>query len=201
MPSRYLGGKSVFQHLRELSGEYGFFFFSHAPSEVLQFYRLGTEATLAAVDWARDVGQFSVDVRADLLVSSVGHRYFDPGTQTGQTQEISGEDIYSPVRSLTQHEGFRTKKAWTYSQGNRALRSEGKLAARSVEGAAKNSLSKQALFQEGVWVRFWKPVAMPGDWIDLQGAGASLSGKYLVHRARLPIRSAQPYLDLRLVRP
>lgn len=199
--SRYLGGKTVFRHLEELSQEYGFFFFSHAPSEVLHFYRLGAETSTAAVDWKEDVARFSSDVRSDLLVSGVDHRYFDPATQTGKTQTLRESDLYSPVQPLTQHDSFRAKKDWVYAKGHRSLKSEGKLAAQSVESVAKNSLSKQALFQEGVWLRFWKPVAMPGDTLDVKGAGPVLSGKYLVHSARLPIGTAHPYLDLRVVRP
>ena len=91
LPSLYLGGKTAFQHLRDLSESYGFFFYAHAPSEVLHLYRLGAETQTMELQWKQDVAQFGVDVRSDLLVSGVDHRFFDPGAQAGQSKTLQGE--------------------------------------------------------------------------------------------------------------
>jgi len=202
LPAFSLSGPSYFEHLVELSGRYGFYFWCKSVAGHLAFQTIGESARTVSIDAATEVAALDSRQSVDASYSKVDFRFFDSNGMQSKEKRLEGDDLLAPLGPYKAHAGFRERAGWKLAAGKQESHVSDGHQFVLGEAIAKNQASKRRMGQERIALTGYSALALPGDQIDLKKPPSpSLSeGKYLVTEGRIVVRSAIPRAELVAVR-
>lgn len=202
VPAINLTGASLFDHLTELSNEFGFYFFVKPPSDQVTFLRVGSFVKDSTLQGKKQIAKLEHTGHAAHHVTQAKFRYFDPETLEPKDKQLNGADLYSSLSSFKDHSGFRDKSSWASAKGSYEAQVNENFHFEAGESLVKNQLSKKLMEQESVKIRLFEPIAPPGDRLSISNTHFSnTEGAYLVRSCRVTLTSTTPAMELEGIRP
>ncbi len=203
IPSLNLTGPSFFDHLLELSHEFGFYFFAKASGDQISFLKVGSHVKDVDTDAKHMVTGLNHSQAAGNYYSQVNFRYFDQQNLESKEKRMSASDLYSPLSNFRDHSSFREKTSWKHAKGSFEAHVNENYHFESGEQLVRNQLSKRLMEQERLRMSTFEPVGSPGDRLSIKGGSISSSheGAYLIKSCHIVAAGATPRMDIEAIRP
>ncbi len=199
LPGLDLGGRSYFQHLQQMSADYGFHFVENSTAGELVFIGMGAYREKVSVDKPIYTAACAKRTTGDLFQAAevMG---FDSQEGRSSKQEIGAPTLYEDLGFL-KGASFETRSRWKTAQGRmETVVAAGKSADKHRQSLTAR-LSKRSVGSDTFCLETREWLGFPGDRIEWKGAhDKSSEGAYLVAAVRTRVASACPLHETTLVR-
>ncbi|MBI4402697.1 MAG: hypothetical protein HY537_00970 [Deltaproteobacteria bacterium] len=201
LPSFNFGGRPLYEHLIELSANYGFHFVCRSVSENLAIIRFGSTLQTVNLNCKSNAAHIAINQAAHSSYEEVELRYFGPGQSDAKEKKIGS--LSSPLSSMTNHPSFSEKKNWKLGYGRLEAYVTDQYHFESGDKLFRNQISKRWFEQEQLQVTCYQPLALPGDGLSVSNApaGSAQNGNYLVKDCHIVVGSCHPKMELLAIRP
>ncbi|MCB0404652.1 MAG: hypothetical protein KDD51_07675 [Bdellovibrionales bacterium] len=203
LPGLNVGGKTIFDHFSTLAAKFGFYFSYRSFADTLYFVRVGESVKSQKLDCCTDTADVSIGQAGSEAYSQVTLRYFDPKSMETKEKKISKSTLYGHLGGFAEHPTYRHKMEWASAAGSLESHVTDLYHFENAEELLGQELSKKLMAQETIRLKVFKPIALPGDKLQLSEApaGALQDGDYLIKSMALTVNSALPYAELYGIRP
>jgi len=203
IPSIHLTGPSFFDHLGELSNEFGFYFFAKAASDQICFLKVGSHVKDVEIPSKSPVTGVGHTQSPNHYYSQVTFRHLDQHSLESKEKRMSASDLYSPLAAFRDHSGYREKTSWKHAKGSFEAHVNESYHFDSADQLVKNQLSKKLMQQESLRMTTFEPVGIPGDRLKVKGPAFSNSheGAYLIRSCHIIASGANPRMEIEAIRP